>query len=294
MALSHLRAAARLSALLPRAAATRGVSTLADATTSSRLHEHYDTTLRSDLMVLTYRHGASTSAPDAAPEPESQPEPEPEPAPLKRNAAYTVGEQPKHRGVRPKRPARRPLTYGRQPELERVIVHCMAKESVHNRFTLLSTFTAMRCITGVQPEVVMSHSNAAPWSLREGMPVGCTVELRGEKMYSFVETLTEIVMPRIKEWRALSGGSGDGQGNIAFGMPAHVMGLFPEIEEVYDRLPRLSGFDINFITTAQTNWEARLLLSGLGIPFQPRRSQIRAMLGENVKKPAPSQQQQQQ
>ncbi|KAI9595429.1 ribosomal protein L5 domain-containing protein [Syncephalis fuscata] len=223
MALNHLRAV-----VSPRLTGTalRSISTLPHATSFSQ------------KAKLEQAKEAATAL-----------EPEPKP---KRNAAYTIGETPKRRGVRPKHPERRPQTHTSQPELERVIVHCQTKDA----------------------------SNAAPWHLREGMPFGCKVELRGEKMYSFVETLTEIVLPRIKEWRVLRGGSGDGLGNIALGFPSHVMGLFPEIEEVYDRIPRLSGFEINFITTAQTNWEARLLLSGLGMPFQPRRSQIRAMLGE--------------
>jgi large subunit ribosomal protein L5 len=280
MAFNHLRAVT--SSRLVRSS-LRGFSTLPNVTSFSRLHDHYASTLREDLLVLTYQHEADLAEERARQEEAKAAaaalEPEPEP---KRNAAYTVGEPPRHRGVRPKQPARRPQTYTSQPKLERVVVHCQTKEALNNKYVLLSTFTAMRCITGQLPETVYARSNAAPWHLREGMPFGCKVELKGEKMYAFVETLTEIVLPRIKEWRVLRGGSGDGLGNIAIGFPSHVMGLFPEIEEVYDRIPRLFGFDVNFITSAHTNWEARLLLSGLGLPFQPRRSQVRAMLGESA------------
>ncbi|RKP25821.1 ribosomal protein L5 domain-containing protein [Syncephalis pseudoplumigaleata] len=265
----------------------RAFSTLPNATAYSRMHDYYASTLREDLLVLTYQHDADLAEKQAqlAQAKAAAAALEPEPVP-KRNAAYTEDEAPKRRGIRAKHPARQPQTYTSQPRLERVIVHCQVKEALNNKYTLLSTFTAMRSITGQMPETVHARSNVAPWHLREGMPFGCKVELRDERMYAFVETLTEIVLPRIKEWRVLRGGSGDGLGNIALGFPAHVMGLFPEIEEVYDRIPRLSGFDVTFITSAQTNWEARLLLSGLGMPFQPRRSQVRAMLGEpEVKRP---------
>lgn len=99
------------------------------------------------------------------------------------------------------------------------------------------------------------------------MPIGCVVNIKGPPMYTFVDKLVEIVLPRLKEWYGVPLSSGDNNGNIAMGFPASALSLFPEIEGNYDSFPLMTGFDVMFNTTAYTDNEAKTLLSGLQIPF---------------------------
>lgn len=105
----------------------------------------------------------------------------------------------------------------------------------------------------------------------EGMPLGVKVTLRGEEMYQFMDKLVEIVLPRLKEWPGLAITAGDGNGNIGIGFPPSALALFPEIEGSFDVYPKMTGFDVNFHTTAYTNTEGRLLLSGFSVPFNPKK-----------------------
>lgn len=112
-------------------------------------------------------------------------------------------------------------------------------------------------------------------SYREGMPIGVKVTLRGKEMYQFLDKLVEIVLPRLKEWHGLPMTSGDGNGNIGIGFPASALALFPEIEGSFDMYPKMTGFDVVFNTTAHTNAEGRLLLSGFNVPFKGAKTQAK-------------------
>ncbi|CAG8480421.1 828_t:CDS:1 [Funneliformis caledonium] len=103
------------------------------------------------------------------------------------------------------------------------------------------------------------------------MPIGCKVCIKGPPMYTFIDKLVEIVLPRMKEWHGVPMSSGDGDGNIAMGFPASALSLFPDIEGNYDSFPLMTGFDVIFNTTAYTDYEARSLLSGFQIPFNERK-----------------------
>lgn len=105
----------------------------------------------------------------------------------------------------------------------------------------------------------------------EGMPIGVKVTLRGEEMYQFMDKLVEIVLPGLKEWSGLPITSGDGNGNIAMGFPPSALALFPEIEGSFEVYPKLTGFDVVFNTSAYTNTEGRLLLSGFSVPFSSKK-----------------------
>ncbi|CAO3645295.1 unnamed protein product [Cunninghamella echinulata] len=156
------------------------------------------------------------------------------------------------------------------PSLEKITLHAMIKDAIGNKNNLLSAFMAFQSITGIRPEVVYARTSVANWKLREGMPIGVKVTLRGEEMYQFMDKLVEIVLPRLKEWPGMSMTAGDGNGNIAIGFPPSALALFPEIEGSFDMYPKMTGFDITFNTTAYTNTDGRLLLSGYSIPFKTK------------------------
>ncbi|KAF8939675.1 hypothetical protein BGZ47_008079 [Haplosporangium gracile] len=210
----------------------------------SRLREHYRNTVQDDLMVLTYSH---TFKPKAK-------VPEGVRVELKGN---------KHIKPAPKAPSSRHI-----PELVKIDVHCMMKEALVSKYNLLSGFMAIQSITGEMPEIINSKKGVHPWKLRAGNPIGCKVTLKGDKMYQFLDKLVEVVLPRMKEWPGLPESAGDATGNIGMGFAPSALSLFPEIENNFDMFPRMTGFDVTFTTTANTNLEARLLLSGFNMPFQ--------------------------
>ncbi|KAF9085937.1 hypothetical protein BGX23_009254 [Mortierella sp. AD031] len=210
----------------------------------SRLREHYRHTVQDDLMVLTYNHSFKPKAKI----------PEGVRVELKGN---------KHIKPAPKAPSPRHI-----PELVKIDVHCMMKEALVSKYNLLSGFMAIQSITGEMPEIINSKKGVHPWKLRAGNPIGCKVTLKGDKMYQFLDKLVEVVLPRMKEWPGLPESAGDATGNIGMGFPPSAMSLFPEIENNFDMFPRMTGFDVTFTTTANTNLEARLLLSGFNMPFQ--------------------------
>ncbi|KAI7904785.1 ribosomal protein L5 domain-containing protein [Cokeromyces recurvatus] len=246
-----------------RQLATRYLSATAVASASPshgllRLKEYYDSTLSEDLMVLGYDH--SRVAPPTLKIPDLE-QKEQQPVKTKEAVRTRKGGKP----VKPIQPLKSPKTI---PHLDKIVLHAMIKDSIHSKSHLLSAFMAFQSITGVRPEVVFAKTSVANWKLRQGMPVGVKVTLKGEEMYQFMDKLIEIVLPRLKEWPGLSMTAGDGNGNIALGFPPSALALFPEIEGSFDVYPRMTGFDIIFNTTAYTNTEGRLLLSALSVPFQ--------------------------
>lgn len=150
-------------------------------------------------------------------------------------------------------------------------VHAMVKNAITNKFALLSAVMAIQAITGKKPEIRYAKKGVATWKLRQGMPIACKATLTGTDMYAFLSTLFEIVLPRSKDFAGFPIASGDGTGNISFGLTSQGLAQFPEIEASFEMYPALTGFHITIGTTAVKDSEARLLLSGFGAPFVKRR-----------------------
>ena len=149
------------------------------------------------------------------------------------------------------------------PKLDKVVINVGAGEAKDNAKVIDAIMTDLAAITGQKPIVCRAKKSVANFKLREGMPIGVKVTLRSEKMYEFVDKLFNVAFPRVRDFRGISANSFDGKGNYSTGIKEQL--IFPEIE--YDKIDKVRGMDINFITTAQTDEEARELLSLLGAPF---------------------------
>ena len=149
------------------------------------------------------------------------------------------------------------------PKLDKVVVNVAAGEAKENAKVIDAIMTDLAAITGQKPVVCRAKKSVANFKLREGMPIGVKVTLRGEKMYEFVYKLFNVSFPRVRAFGGINGNSFDGKGNYSTGIKEQL--IFPEIE--YDKIDKVRGMDINFITTAQTDEEAKELLSLLGAPF---------------------------
>ena len=149
------------------------------------------------------------------------------------------------------------------PKLDKVIVNVGAGEAKDNAKVIDAIMTDIAAITGQKPVVCRAKKSVANFKLREGMPIGVKVTLRGEKMYEFVDKLFNVAFPRVRDFRGINPNSFDGKGNYSTGLKEQL--IFPEIE--YDKIDKVRGMDINFITTAGTDEEAKELLTLLGAPF---------------------------
>ena len=149
------------------------------------------------------------------------------------------------------------------PKLEKVVINVGAGEAKDNAKVIDAIMTDLAAITGQKPVICRAKKSIANFKLREGMPIGVKVTLRGERMYEFVNKLFNVAFPRVRDFRGINGNSFDGKGNYSTGIKEQL--IFPEIE--YDKIDKVRGMDINFITTAQTDEEARELLSLMGAPF---------------------------
>ena len=149
------------------------------------------------------------------------------------------------------------------PKLDKVVINVGAGEAKDNAKVIDAIMTDLAAITGQKPIVCRAKKSVANFKLREGMPIGVKVTLRGEKMYEFVNKLFNVAFPRVRDFRGISANSFDGKGNYSTGIKEQL--IFPEIE--YDKIDKVRGMDINFITTANTDEEARELLTLLGAPF---------------------------
>ena len=149
------------------------------------------------------------------------------------------------------------------PKLDKVVVNVAAGEAKDNAKVIDAIMTDLTAITGQKPVVCRAKKSVANVKLREGMPIGVKVTLRGEKMYEFVYKLFNVGFPRVRDFRGINPNSFDGKGNYSTGIKEQL--IFPEIE--YDKIDKVRGMDINFITTAQTDEEAKELLALLGAPF---------------------------
>ena len=149
------------------------------------------------------------------------------------------------------------------PRLDKVVINVGAGEAKENSKVIDAIMTDLAAITGQKPVVCRAKKSVANFKLREGMAIGVKVTLRGERMYDFVDKLFNVAFPRVRDFRGINGNSFDGKGNYSTGIKEQL--IFPEIE--YDKIDKVRGMDINFITTAQTDQEAKELLKLMGAPF---------------------------
>lgn len=149
------------------------------------------------------------------------------------------------------------------PKLEKVVVNVADGEARDNSKIVEAIVNDLGKITGQHAVECRAKKSVANFKLREGAVVGCKVTLRGERMYEFVDRLFNIALPRVRDFKGISPKGFDGRGNFTFGLKEQLM--FPEIE--YDKIDKIRGMDISFVTTANTDEEARELLTLLGLPF---------------------------
>ncbi|MDR1781925.1 MAG: 50S ribosomal protein L5 [Bacilli bacterium] len=150
------------------------------------------------------------------------------------------------------------------PKIEKVVVNIGVGDAVSNAKLLEESVTELETITGQKPIVTKSKKSIAGFKLREDVPIGTKVTLRGEKMFDFLDKLVSISLPRVRDFRGVSTDSFDGRGNYTLGIKEQL--IFPEIN--YDKVNKTRGMDISIVTSAKTDEEARELLSLLGMPFK--------------------------
>ena len=150
------------------------------------------------------------------------------------------------------------------PKLEKIVINIGLGDTRDNPKALDNAMADLSSITGQKPIITKARKSIAAFKLREGANVGCKVTLRSTKMYEFAYKLFNVAMPRIRDFRGVSGTSFDGKGNYSMGIKEQL--IFPEIE--YDKIDKLRGMDIIFVTTAKSNEEAKELLTLLGMPFK--------------------------
>ena len=149
------------------------------------------------------------------------------------------------------------------PKLDKIVLNMGIGEAKENAKILENAAKDMETITGQKPVLTKAKNSVANFKIREGMPIGCKVTLRGEKMYEFLDRLVNLALPRVRDFRGVNPNSFDGRGNYALGLKEQY--IFPEIE--YDKIDKVRGMDIIFVTTANTDEEARELLGLMGMPY---------------------------
>ena len=149
------------------------------------------------------------------------------------------------------------------PKLDKVVINMGVGEAKENAKVLDSAVKDLETISGQKPVLTRAKNSVANFKIREGMAIGCKVTLRGEKMYEFVDRLVNLALPRVRDFRGVNPNAFDGRGNYALGIKEQL--IFPEIE--YDKIDKVRGMDIIFVTTAKTDEEARYLLSLFNMPF---------------------------
>jgi large subunit ribosomal protein L5 len=149
------------------------------------------------------------------------------------------------------------------PKLEKIVINMGLGEAVQDSKKVASAVTDLSKITGQKPVITKASNSVAGFKLREGMPIGCKVTLRRDRMYEFLDRLITIALPRVRDFRGLNPSSFDGCGNYAMGLKEQI--VFPEID--YDQIDTIRGMDIIFVTSAKTDDEARELLRRFDFPF---------------------------
>ena len=149
------------------------------------------------------------------------------------------------------------------PKLDKIVINMGVGEAKENAKLLESAMNDMEKIAGQKAVTTKAKNSIANFKLREGMPIGCKVTLRGEKMYEFADRLINLALPRVRDFRGVNPNAFDGRGNYALGIKEQL--IFPEVE--YDKVDKVRGMDIIFVTTANTDEEARELLKLFNMPF---------------------------
>ena len=150
------------------------------------------------------------------------------------------------------------------PKLDKIVINVGAGEAKDNAKVIDSISADIAKITGQKPVVCKAKKSVANFKLREGMPIGVKVTLRGEKMWEFMDRLFNIALPRVRDFRGINPNAFDGRGNYSLGVKEQL--IFPEIE--YDKIDKVRGMDVCFVTTAETDEEGRELLKLMGAPFE--------------------------
>ena len=153
------------------------------------------------------------------------------------------------------------------PKLEKIVVNTCLKEAITNMKILDSAAEEIGLITGQKPIITRARNSIANFKLREGMPLGAKVTLRSAMMWEFLDRLISVATPRIRDFRGLNPNGFDGRGNYSMGITEQI--VFPEIE--YDKVQRITGMNITFVTTAKTDEEGHALLKALGMPFADKK-----------------------
>ena len=150
------------------------------------------------------------------------------------------------------------------PGLKKIVLNIGMGDAIQNIKLLDSAVQDLALIAGQKPVVTKARKSIAAFKLREGMPIGCMVTLRREKMYDFLQKLVNIALPRVRDFKGISGKAFDGRGNYSLGIREHI--IFPEIE--YEQAETIKGLNISIVTTAKTDKEGKELLVRLGMPFR--------------------------
>ncbi|MBN1356447.1 50S ribosomal protein L5 [bacterium] len=150
------------------------------------------------------------------------------------------------------------------PKLVKIVLNAGLGEAIQNHKILETTVKEFAIITGQKPVITRARKSIAGFKIRRGMPIGCSVTLRGDRMYEFLERLVCVTLPRVRDFRGVSPRAFDGHGNYTLGLTEQL--IFPEIE--YDKVERINGLSITIVTTAKTDEEALFLLKNLGMPFR--------------------------
>lgn len=260
-------------------------------TSRSRLRDHYEQTLSHDLLYELYSHHTHVSA-ESLPDPQSR---APVWSPTNPYAVNRPPPRPKgNRYIVPNPSYTSPASV---PQLESIVLECMTKTALGAKSNLLPLLMAFQAITGEVPQsphpgqygpgsgrglvITRSSKKSASFKIRAGAPTGVKVELRGESMYTFLETLVEFVLPRLKTFNGIPlpsashprQSTSSTSGVVSFGLPPEAMGLFPQIEVNLDQYPKTYGMNIFCITSARGRGaqdQARALLSGMSLPFVKR------------------------
>ncbi|KAL1410385.1 54S ribosomal protein L7, mitochondrial [Vanrija albida] len=249
-----------------------------------RYRDHYNNTLASDIMYMTYNHRATAAADVAVANAVASAQGEQ--APVTGYEANRPASAP--RGNRPVKQVTKGITADRIPEIESITLHTMVKEAISSKHQLLNGIMLLKAISGESMQgggrassgvqVVVSRNGAAAFKLRAGMPVAAKVELRGDAMYDFLQSLVDFVLPRIREFPGIPLPSSSASktspsalsGVVSFGLSRQAAALFPQVEANIDNFPRVPGFHIHIKTTARgkdAQEFSRALLSGFRIPF---------------------------
>ncbi len=150
------------------------------------------------------------------------------------------------------------------PRIEKVVVNMGIGEAISNAKILDTAVEELRVITGQKPVVTKAKKSIASFKLRQGMPIGTMVTLRGERMYEFLDRLISVALPRVRDFRGVSGKAFDGRGNYTLGISEQL--IFPEVD--FNKVDKTRGMNISIVTTAKTDEQSRALLKAVGMPFR--------------------------